>query len=512
MKVSELELKNFKRFTDLTIKAIPPEAKLVVLIGPNGCGKSSIFDAFEQIGGRGKNGFQEDQTYLRKDQSKEFFIALKTDAGTYQKGSSIPKKSFYIRSAHRFDADFQTSSIGKKDDVLNDPLRPKRLIDIDKKVQDNYERLVGATVQGLYSGEKDNLSVSGLRTELIGKVRESMARVFDDLLLESTGDPFQNGQFYFTKGTVKNFPFKNLSAGEKNAFDLVLDFVIKSQDFDNTVFVIDEPELHMHSRLQRNLLKELYQLIPTGCQVWVATHSIGFLRGAIELKNDNQNEVSLLNFDNRNFDDIQVIEPITPSARVVREIFSVALDDLSSMVTPNDIIFCEGSVKDQTLPVNRELDAEVYNVIFKDRDVLFVSADNKGKARDAAKLLIKIVLSSGAVRDIKSVVDRDELTDEQVATYRSQDPSQKFLGRRSIENYLFDSEIIDKYCHLHSIQVEKVTARLTDVKMGDGKAIQGSLMQQCGWQGEINDFKKELAQLVTPDTETYKALAVDIWT
>ena len=45
MKIKSINLKNFKRFTDLKIEGIPEKAKLVVMIGPNGCGKSSVFDA-----------------------------------------------------------------------------------------------------------------------------------------------------------------------------------------------------------------------------------------------------------------------------------------------------------------------------------------------------------------------------------------------------------------------------------------------------------------------------------
>ena len=45
MKIKSLKLKNFKRFTDLIIEGLPETAKLVVMIGPNGCGKSSVFDA-----------------------------------------------------------------------------------------------------------------------------------------------------------------------------------------------------------------------------------------------------------------------------------------------------------------------------------------------------------------------------------------------------------------------------------------------------------------------------------
>ena len=45
MKIKSIHLHDFKRFTDLTISELPETARLVVLIGPNGCGKSSVFDA-----------------------------------------------------------------------------------------------------------------------------------------------------------------------------------------------------------------------------------------------------------------------------------------------------------------------------------------------------------------------------------------------------------------------------------------------------------------------------------
>jgi AAA15 family ATPase/GTPase len=46
MRIKSVKLKTFKRFSDLQILDLPETAKLVVVAGPNGNGKSSLFDAF----------------------------------------------------------------------------------------------------------------------------------------------------------------------------------------------------------------------------------------------------------------------------------------------------------------------------------------------------------------------------------------------------------------------------------------------------------------------------------
>lgn len=71
MKIRKIHLKNFKRFTDLTIAEIPSTAKLVLTIGSNGSGKSSLFDAFAWIAqGVTKPkpyNLEESLNYYRKD-------------------------------------------------------------------------------------------------------------------------------------------------------------------------------------------------------------------------------------------------------------------------------------------------------------------------------------------------------------------------------------------------------------------------------------------------------------
>ncbi|EKY01379.1 hypothetical protein HMPREF9163_00305 [Selenomonas sp. oral taxon 138 str. F0429] len=62
-----------------------------------------------------------------------------------------------------------------------------------------------------------------------------MNRVFEDLEFSSLGEPLKSGNFYFTKGISKNFVYSNLSAGEKAAFDLILDLVIHSRYYPDTI-------------------------------------------------------------------------------------------------------------------------------------------------------------------------------------------------------------------------------------------------------------------------------------
>lgn len=71
MRLKKIRLKNgYKRFRDLTIDLGDTPARIVALVGPNGCGKSSVLDgllyhakAYRRIGG----GKSLDYTYHSMD-------------------------------------------------------------------------------------------------------------------------------------------------------------------------------------------------------------------------------------------------------------------------------------------------------------------------------------------------------------------------------------------------------------------------------------------------------------
>ena len=298
MKVKKMELNNFKRFTHLIVENIPQTAKLVVLVGPNGSGKTSFMEAmnhYYKYTGYANIG---DYKYLSKTanvdelnhsqwlQCASKLVDIDFYDATLPKNigdSSDIKGHFYFRSAYRNEPDFQINSMQKQQDPTKS-IRLESLIQNDQTVSANYQRLIANTISGVFNDDNDSKTVAVLRDELTGKIRTAIERVFDDLKFSSLGEPLKNGNFYFTKGTTKNFSYRNLSAGEKSAFDLILDMVVQAKYYPDAIYCIDEPETHMHTKLQGRVLRELYLLIPGQSQLWLSTHSIGMLQEAEEIE------------------------------------------------------------------------------------------------------------------------------------------------------------------------------------------------------------------------------------
>ena len=84
MRITKLHIINFKRFSDLTIEGIPSKAKLVLLIGANGSGKTSIFDAFDYVSKSwSNNNSKEDIKYYQKQEEKDFSLQFNLSDNKY---------------------------------------------------------------------------------------------------------------------------------------------------------------------------------------------------------------------------------------------------------------------------------------------------------------------------------------------------------------------------------------------------------------------------------------------
>jgi len=533
MKIKSTQFKKFKRFTDLEIKEIGENVKLVVLVGSNGSGKSSVFDGFRlwhsQHDGRGlrydtdyyhKLGSGKEENWTKKIQLN-FHSPLREEP-------TFKKKLFYFRSAYRNQPDFKVDSITRRSSDLDAP-KIKKMIDNDVVVSDNYQRMISNSVYGLYDESNDNKTVKDLREEYIGEVRKSLKNLFKDINLESIGDPMEQGSFYFEKGTSKKYPYKNLSGGEKAAFDLLLDLIVKKRAYNNTVFCIDEPELHMHTKLQGNLLKEVYSLIPENSQLWIATHSIGMMKKAKELYEINPDSVVFLDFHNRNFDDKVTIEPSTIGRKFWKKILYTAVDDLSHLIAPKQIVICEGKPEKDNSSQS-EFDASCYREIFSSQypDTDFISVGNADSVKNDKLFVGQTVQTISSGTNVVRVIDKDDRSQQEIEQLF--DEGIKVLSRRNIESYLLDDELLEKLCEnegqlnktfdLLNIKGQAIANSVNrgnpvdDIKSAAGDIYVG-IKRELQLTGVGNDhaafLKDTMAKLLTPDTKVYSELEQDIF-
>ena len=364
MRFKSAVIKDFKRFTHLTVQGIPESARLIMLAGPNGSGKSSFLDALRTWHGwtsRKERAWEPD--YHVKAGSSEENQWRNQVMLEFHTPLLVPKKVLHIRSAYRNDPDFQITELRKQGNPL-DGVPSRRMIDNDATVRLNYQRIASQGLEDLYGTASDQMTLAEYRKQSIGDIREAFLRLFPDLELHTLGNPLEDGTFRFTKGRSKGFSFKNLSGGEKAAFDLVLDLIVARRTYDDTMFGIDEPESHMNARLQAELLSVLYELIPESCQLMLATHSLGMMRRARDLESSDPGSVVFLDFEDRDFDEVQVIEPTIPDVEFWHRAYDVALADLAALIAPERVVICEGN----PAPIarsNQAHDARIYECIFR---------------------------------------------------------------------------------------------------------------------------------------------------
>ena len=532
MKISKIILNRFKRFSDLTITGIPESAKLIILVGPNGSGKTSIFEALNhwyKLKGWGHTGQQD---YIEKTDGEAIsadWFQNKVNIEFYGNQNFDQEKikgKFYFRTAYRNEPDFTISNLRRQ----NDPTKNIKLDNLmlnDMTVSENYERLVAQTLVGVYDSSNSSKTVEQLREELVGKIKISLSNVFEDLNLSSIGDPLSNGSFYFDKGVSKDFHYKNLSAGEKSVFDLILDMIIKASYYPDAVFCVDEPEAHMHTRLQSKVLKELYNLTPSNSQLWISTHSIGMLKEAEDIEFNNPGTVIFLDFDNRDFDLTEVMTPTQINKTIWDRFFDLAFADFSKLIAPKRIVFCEGTSQGRKY---KDFDAQIYAKILgsKHHDTAFISIGSSSDIENIENQSVKIIANILKSSEIIKYVDRDDKSENEVDELLRK--GIKTSKRRHIECYLFDDELIKKLCEKSDkanlielcLQAKREAIQDSidrgnpedDLKSASGKVfielkrILG--LTKCG-NNKCAFLRDTIAPLVTEDTSIYSEIETEIF-
>lgn len=434
MKITKLELKNFKRFDDLTIDltSLVEPAKLVLLIGANGSGKSSVFDAFEVLNQISRNqGLNPKENFYTKNQEFPFEINAIGDFSTAY-GEEIkdlsslkrnPSKTnaFYGRTSVRQIPRLTRISLGQESvSFQSDTDRPRTFIDRDTRFENDIERVASSILTDVF---KNNISTAQIKESYITPINKSFENIFGvdeniSIKLISIKPPLDGNtaEILFKKGT-STIPYNYLSSGEKEIFNILLNLLTRKEYFQDTIYFLDEIDLHLNTQLQKNLLKEVTEnWIPKNCQLWTASHSLGFIEYANEAEH-----AAIIDFDNLNFDIPQVI---LPSPKKNFDVFEIAVSKefLSKVFEGKRIVFSENT------------DTSRYNNLKLENTVFFVG-------KDKADVFHKVKNSAA----YNGLIDRDYLTDEERVDLLQQYNNLYILNYYSIENYLYHPENLEEY-------------------------------------------------------------------
>ena len=533
MRLKEVQLKRFKRFSDTTITNLPDTARLVIIAGPNGSGKSSFFESLNVWQRQHHFGVRWDDGYYVKRLPDMPDLDLSRAVKVHFHGGDpkIVKKAVYIRSAYRNDPEFELQSINRLGFAIDENRLPT-LVQNDATVGTNYQRLASQALEDAFDAEDEATTIGEFRQKVIGEIKAATIRLFPDLIMNSLGNPLAQGTFRFDKGGAHGFSYKNLSGGEKAAFDLLLDILVKRREYDDTVFCIDEPETHMNTRLHGPLLRELYDVIGSNSQLWLSTHSVGMMRAARDLAAKKRDEVVFLDFGNRDFDQPQVITPEKPTRAFWDRVLQVGFDDFAALIAPSEVIVCEGAPLGGGGPASG-LDAKIYEIIFADEfpETRFITSGNSRSVEGDRLALVEAMQALVTGTKVRRLIDRDEMSDEDVSERTA--AGLAVLGRRHLESYLFDDEIIralaskagqpDKADELILAKQELLNRANADPErrrpMDDVKASAGPLatrlrhelgLRQSG--GSVKEFMRAtMAPLVTTDTATYRELRASVF-
>ncbi len=512
MKITHIQLIDFKRFKSLEITDLPDTAKLVMLIGPNGCGKSSLFDGIYAYARHHYYGMQFLEYYARSkdlDINSIFRVSKITFGNAIQSTPEGWKKAVYVRTAYRNTPSFSIGNLSKVGSVLTER-GVVRMIENDSTTAANYQRLISNALEDAFENQSGENTLNQFRESILGEIRDMVAQLFPNLILNSLGNPLGgNTTFRFDKGEVGGFNYENLSGGEKAAFELILDLVVKRKEYNDTVFCIDEPEVHINPKLQGKLLRALYNLVPDNCQLWLATHSIGMMREAYNMQKDNPEKVVFLDFGGRNFDQPQTIRPEKMTRALWEKIHEIVLGDLADLVAPDILCICESTPE-------RKFDAECYGQIFAEEYPVakFVSVGSKSDVKNMLPLLSETMPKLKVI----AIRDGDHMTEAGKAEARKAGVS--VLSRKCIESYLLDDEVLKAFCDKYFTSDESMLREMVEKRDGEdikgapyairAHAIKKNKALLIGDNGQ-EFMKHTLSPLIKPGMQVYAELKQDIF-
>lgn len=316
MKIKNLHIKEYNGLENLDIN-FESEGKvldLVVLVGINGSGKTRVLESirywFEMFRSKAVNVelfYEENEievleslmdseglTEVEKEAQKdiEFTDCLrnikfynydyrhnKTENRNYN--SKIISRSFeklkifpkiiYVPTEINFEEIKKAQTNLKKEYSFINIVDSYEIKDIPSYIATRISKV---------ANEEENLTMGQVRKKVFAEINGIFEILELDVKLSEISKD-ENSMPIFTDSSGKKFGINELSSGEKQLFLRTL--AIKMLEPENSIIMIDEPELSLHPKWQQKIV-DVYRKIGRNNQIILATHSPHIL-GSVEKKN-----------------------------------------------------------------------------------------------------------------------------------------------------------------------------------------------------------------------------------
>jgi len=294
MKIKNLHIKEFKGLRDISINFEKNDEPLdlVVLAGSNGSGKTRVLESILKY-------FQDNLNYKQNNIEVGIF---------YEE-----KEKNCISNVRDFFSELESFSYCEANNPLHEKhIEIKNKLDILPKViyvptEINFQKMNTASTTLVQEYNFINIVNTNLikdipsyiatkmisamlknKNEKVGdvqkKVFNEINEIFENLSIDvKVEDISQDGRniTLFTNSSGDEFDINELSSGEKQLFLRTL--AIKMLNPENSIILIDEPELSLHPKWQQRIV-DVYRKIGKNNQIIIATHSPHIL-GSVKKKN-----------------------------------------------------------------------------------------------------------------------------------------------------------------------------------------------------------------------------------
>lgn len=294
MKIKNLQIKEYNGLENLDIN-FESEGKvldLIVLAGINGSGKTrvleSVLDFFYKIEMfyKSQNKIElfyeeiENESIKTVGNIDVFYNELKNGSKgaflspKYLEIKKILKKFpkiIYVPTEINFQKVQKAQTNFKKEYSFINIVDSYEIKDIPSYIATRISKV---------ANEEENLTMGQVRKKVFAEINGIFEILELDVKLSEISKD-ENSMPIFTDSSGKKFGINELSSGEKQLFLRTL--AIKMLEPENSIIMIDEPELSLHPKWQQKIV-DVYRKIGRNNQIILATHSPHIL-GSVEKEN-----------------------------------------------------------------------------------------------------------------------------------------------------------------------------------------------------------------------------------